>query len=135
MIGFINLSGVIDGVLDAFPDEVEAALKGGFYLSNRGVNCVIDRVEELGNLVNAEKCVSIENERDNNLARSERAPLEGCVPSVGEGIAAGATPDAGTVVPGLDGGLATLWTGGLFPRLLTAPLDFIIERLWTQHYF
>ena len=38
----------------------------------------------------------------------------------GEHVPAVGTPDAGTAVPGLDGGFATLRAGGLFPSLLTA---------------
>ena len=121
-------------MLDAFPDEVEAALKGGFYLSNRGMNRVVDRIEQLDDLVNAEKGVSVEDERDDDLTGSEPPAFEGCVASVGEDVAAVGTPDPGTAVPGLDSGFIALRAGSLFPRLLTAPLDFLIERLWAQHY-
>jgi hypothetical protein len=120
--------------LDAFLDEVEAALESGFYLSNRGMNGIIDCLEELRYLVDAKQCVSIENERDNDLTGRESPTFEGSVARVGEDIAAVRTPDPGTAVPGLDGGFTTLWTRGLLPRLFTAPLDFVIERLWAQNY-
>ena len=121
-------------MLDALPDEGEAALEGGFSLPNRRVDGVVDGVEELSDLMNAEKCIGVEDERNNEFARSECAAVKGRVPRVGEGVAAVGTSNSGTVVPGLDGGFATLWTGCLFPGLLTAPLDLRIERLWPQHY-
>jgi hypothetical protein len=77
--GFVDLSRPVDGVLDAFPDEIEAALEGGFYLSNRGVGGVVDGVEELRDLVDAEERVGVEDKRDDNLVRSERATFEGSV--------------------------------------------------------
>ena len=40
----------------------------------------------------------------------------------------------GTAVPGLDISFAAIWTGCFFPHLLAVPLDFLIERLWTQDY-
>ena len=115
------------------PDEIEAALESGFYLSNRGVNGIIDGVEQLSDLVDAEERVGVEDERDNDLARSERASFEGSVARVGEHVPAVGTPDAGTGVPGLDRGVTTFRAGGFFPGLLTAPLDLRIERLWPQH--
>jgi len=68
MTGFIDLGGAIDGVLDAFPDEGEAALEGGFSLSQRRVDGVVDRVEQLCDLVNAEESVRVEDEDQNDLA-------------------------------------------------------------------
>jgi hypothetical protein len=41
-------------MLDTLPDEVETALKGGLYLSNGGVDRIVDCVEELCDLVDAE---------------------------------------------------------------------------------
>lgn len=121
--GFVDLGGAIDGALDAFPDEGEAALKGGFSFSQGGVDGVVDRVEQLCDLVNAEESVRVEDEVQNDLTKGESAAFEGRVACVREGIAVVAAPDAGTGIPGLDGGVATLWTGSLFPGLLTAPLD------------
>jgi hypothetical protein len=132
--GFVDLSWAVDGVLDAFPDEGEAALESGFSLSNRGMNGIVDGVEELPDLVNAKLRISVENERDNDLTGRESSALEGSVARVGEDIAAVGTPDPGTGVPGQDGGFVTFWIGSLLPRLFTAPLDFIIERLWAQNY-
>lgn len=60
--------------------------------------------EELGGLVDAEQCIDVEDERDNNLIGGERPAPEGCVPCVGEGITVRGTPDVVTVVPGLDCG-------------------------------
>jgi hypothetical protein len=48
--GFVDLNRAVNGVLDTFPDEVEAALEGGFYLSNCGMDCVVDGLEELCDL-------------------------------------------------------------------------------------
>jgi hypothetical protein len=64
----------------------------------------------------------------------ERVAFEGCFAGISEKLSAVATPDAGTGVLGLDGSIVTLWTGCLLPGLLTAPFDFIIERLWSQHH-
>lgn len=134
MAGFIDLNRAVDSVLDAFPDEIEAALNSGFYLSNRGMDGVVDGVEELSDLVDAKERVGVEDERDDDLAGSESAAFEGRVVRVDEDVLTVRTPDAGTVVPGLDGDFTTRRAGSLFPRQLTAPLDFLIERLWTQHY-
>lgn len=76
MAGFVDLRWPVDGVLDAFLDEIEAAFGRSFYLSNRGMNRVVDGIEELGDLVDAEQCISVEDKRDNDLARSERTALE-----------------------------------------------------------
>lgn len=106
MAGFADLSWTVDSVLDVLPDEAEAAFQRGFYLSNRGVNRIVDRFEELGNLVDAEKYVDIEDERNDDFARRERAVFEGRVAGVGEDVAAVGTSDPGTAVPGLDGGVS-----------------------------
>jgi hypothetical protein len=119
--------------LDAFPSAIEVTLEGSFYLSNRGVNGVVDGVKELGNLVDAEERVGLEDERNNELAGSERAAFEGSVARVREYVPAVSSPDGGTGVPGLDSSFVTLWTRSLFPGLLTAPLNTGIKRLWTQN--
>ena len=134
MAGFVDLCWAVDGVLDAFPDEVEAAFERGFYLSNRGRDGIIDSLEELPDLVDAKQCISVENECNNDLTGGESPAFEGSIARIGEDIPAVGTPDPGTAVPGLDGGFITLRTRGLLPRLFTAPLDFIIERLWAQNY-
>ena len=115
------------------PDEIEAALESGFYLSNRGVSGIVDGVEQLSDLVDAEERVGVEDERDTDLAGSERTSFEGSVTRVPEDIVAVGTPKAGTAVPGLDSSFATLRAGSLFPGLFAAPLDLRIERLWPQH--
>lgn len=133
MAGFVNLGWSVDSVLDTLPDEVEAALEDCFYLSNGGMDRIVDCIKELCNLADTEQYISVDYELDSNLARSERAAMEGCVPCVCEGIAARGTTDAETIVPGLYGGPTTLRTGSIFPRLLAAPLDLRIKRLWSQH--
>ena len=45
MTGFVDLSRPVDGVLDALPDETEVALEGDFYLSDRGMDGIVDGVE------------------------------------------------------------------------------------------
>ena len=60
MTRFVDLGWSTDGVLDALPDEGEAALEGGFSLPNRRVDGVVDGVEELSDLMNAEKCIGVE---------------------------------------------------------------------------
>jgi len=119
--------------LDAFPDEVEAALEGGFYLSDSRVDGIVDGFEQLGELVDAKECVGVEDEGEDDLTRGESAAFEGSVAGVGEDIPAVGTPDPGTAVPGLDGGFTTLRAGSLFPGLFAAPLDDGIERLGAQH--
>lgn len=134
MAGFVGLIWAVDGVLAALPDEVEAALKGGFYLSNRVLNRVVDRFGQLGDLVDAEKCVGVEDERNDDLAGSKHVAFEGCIAGVGGDVAAVDTPDPRTIIPGLDGGFTALRTESLFLRLLTEPLNQEIEQLWAQHY-
>lgn len=130
---FVDLGWAIDSVLDAFPDEIEATFERGFYISNRGVDGIVDGFEQLCDLVDAEERVGVEDERNDDFAGRERAALEGGVAHVREHVPEVGTPDAGTTVPGLDGGFATLWTGSLFPSLLTVPVDAEMERLWSQH--
>ena len=69
LAGFVDLGRAVDGVLDAFPDEGEATFERGFSLSQRRVNGVVDRFEQLGDLMNAEERVSIEDEDQNDLTR------------------------------------------------------------------
>jgi len=40
--------------LQTFPEEVEAALEGGFHLTDSGVDGIVNFLEELSNLVDAE---------------------------------------------------------------------------------
>jgi len=49
-------------------------------------------------------------------------------------MAAIGTPQPGTAVPGVDGGFTAIRTWSLFPSVFTAPLDFSVERLWSQDY-
>lgn len=132
--GFVNLDWAVDGVLDAFPDEGEAALESDFFLSNRGMDGIINDIEEPYDLVDAKQCISVENERDNGLTEGESLAFKGSVARVDEDIAAVRTPDSRIAVPGLDGGFVAFRTRSLLPILFTAPLDFIVERLWAQHY-
>jgi hypothetical protein len=53
--------------LNAFPDEEKSAFECGFPLSNRGMGGIGDGVEELRDLVDTKQCISVENERKNNL--------------------------------------------------------------------
>jgi len=94
------------------------------------MNRVVDGVEQLGNLVDAEERIGVEDERDNDFAGGKSAAFEGSVAGVSEDVSRVGTPDSGTVVPGPDGGFATLWARSVFPRSFTAPLDLGIERLW-----
>ena len=41
-------------MLEMCPDEVEAALEGGFDLADSCVDSIVNRLEELSNLVDAE---------------------------------------------------------------------------------
>lgn len=52
------------------PDEMGVAFKGGFNLPNRRMSCVLDDIEELGDLMDTKQRIGIENERDDNLTRS-----------------------------------------------------------------
>ena len=67
MAGFIDLGRAVDGVLDTFPDEGEAALKGGFSLSQCRVDSIVDGIEQLGDLVDAEESVRVEDKDQNDL--------------------------------------------------------------------
>lgn len=73
-------------MLDAFPDEVEAALENGFCLLNRGMDRTVRRLKEVGDLVDVKKCIGVQDERNNDLTRCESKAVERRVPSVGEGI-------------------------------------------------
>jgi len=115
-------------------DEVEAALEGGFHLTDSCVNGIVNRLEELSNLVDAEQHICVEYEGNDNLSRRECSSFKRRVTSVCESIATFRTPQPGTFVPGVDGGFTAIRTKGPFPSVLTAPLDFVIEQLWPQHY-
>ena len=54
-------------MLDTFPDEGEAALKGGFSLSQCRVDSIVDGIEQLGDLVDAEESVRVEDKDQNDL--------------------------------------------------------------------
>jgi hypothetical protein len=134
LAGFVDLGWAVSVLLELCPDQVEAALKSGFHLTDGRMNRIVDGLEELGDLVDAKQRISVEDEGDEDLTGCERPAFEGCVAGVCERISAVGTPQPGTAVPGLDGGFAAIWTGCFFPHLLAVPLDFLIERLWTQDY-
>jgi hypothetical protein len=54
LTGFFELGGTVYRVLDACPDEGEAALKGGFHLTDGRVDRVVDGLEKLSDLADAE---------------------------------------------------------------------------------
>jgi len=97
--GFVYQGRAVDAVLDTHPDEVEVAFERGFYLSNRGMNRVVDRFEQLGDLVDAEECVGVEDDRNGNLATSERATFEERVAGIGEDTAAVGDQTRGLLSP------------------------------------
>jgi hypothetical protein len=70
--------------------------RGRSRLSNRGMDGIVDSIEELRHLVDAEPCISVENERNNDLTGRESPAFEGSVARVGEDITAVGTPDPGT---------------------------------------
>lgn len=86
-------------MLDAFPDQVEVALVNGFYLSNRGVDGIVDCPKEPGNLVNPEECIDLGNERDDDFSGHERASFEGIVAGVDRAVATVPIPESRAVVP------------------------------------
>jgi len=117
-------------VLNTLTDEIEAVFKRGFYLSNSGIDCV----EELGDLIDAEQCIGVEDERDIDLARTGRPASKERVPCVAEGTAARRTPDAKKIVLRLCTRFTTLRTGSVFPRSLAVPPDAETKRYWSQQY-
>ena len=112
----------------------EAAFECGFPLAELGVDRVVAVIEQLGDLVDAEQSIGVENEDEQEFTRSEDAVCKRRISGVREAIAAVAAPDSGTVVPSLEEGFTTLGTGSLFPRALTAPLDDRVERFGAEHY-
>jgi hypothetical protein len=92
-------------VLDAFPDEWGrgSRVERGFSLSQARVDRVVAGLEQLGDLVDAEQGIGIEDEYEEEFTGGETAVCERRVPSICEAVAAVATPDSGTVVPSLEG--------------------------------
>ena len=105
-----------------------------FPLAELHVDRVVARIDQLGDLVNVEQRIGVENEDEQEFTGRELTVCERGVPGVCKAVAAVTTPDSGTVVPSLEGCLTTLGTGSLFPGVLTAPLDAIVERLGVKHY-
>ena len=95
---------------------------------------VVARIDQLGDLVNAEQRIGVENEDEQEFTGRELTVCERSVPGVCKAVAAVTTSDSGTVVPSLEGCLTTLGTGSLFPGVLTAPLDDGVKRLGAEHY-
>ena len=54
LAGFVDLGWTVTTFLHMCPDEVEAALKGGFHLSDSCMDDIVGGPEELSNLVDAE---------------------------------------------------------------------------------
>jgi len=123
-----------DSVLDSLPDEGEAALKGGFPLAELGVDCIVARIEQLSDLVDAKQGIGVEDEDEEEFTGGETAVGKRRIPGECEAIAAVVTPDSGTVVPSLEGCCTALGTRGLFPRALTALLNDDVERFGAEHY-
>ena len=76
MAGFVDLGWAVSILLEICPDEVEAALKGGFHLTDGRMNRIVDGLEELGDLVDAEQRIGVESEADENLTGGERPAFE-----------------------------------------------------------
>ncbi|GAA0467381.1 hypothetical protein GCM10008985_25430 [Halococcus dombrowskii] len=88
----------------------------------------------MGDLVDAEQGISVENEDEKELTGCKTGVCERRVSGVYEAIAAVTTPDSGTAVPSLESCFSILGTGSLLPRTLAAPLDDGVERLGAEHY-
>ena len=73
------MSRAVNVFLEAYTDEVEAALKGGFYLTDGCMNRIVDGLKELGDLVDVKQRISVEGEGEENLTRFERQAFEECV--------------------------------------------------------
>jgi len=59
------------------------------------VNDVVDYVKGLWYLVNAEKCICVENEDQDDLPEGESTAFKWCIASIVENIAAVAIPGPG----------------------------------------
>jgi hypothetical protein len=54
LAGFVDLGWTVTIFLEMCPEEVEAALEGGLHLSDSCVDSIVNGLEELSNLVDAE---------------------------------------------------------------------------------
>ena len=93
---FVDLRWAVSALLELCPGEVEAALKGGFHLTDGRMNRIVDGLEELCDLVDAKQRIGVENEGDDDLTGCERSAFERCVAGVGERLLAVSTPQPGT---------------------------------------
>jgi hypothetical protein len=74
LAGFVDLGWAVSILLEICPDEVEAA--SGFHLTDGRMNRIVDGLEELGDLVDAEQRIGVESEADENLTGCERPAFE-----------------------------------------------------------
>ena len=84
---------------------------------------------------NAEQCVSVEDERDEELTGSEFRIVERRTPRVRGFPITAATPDTIGAVEGVKTVCATVWTGVFLPDHLETPLDDGVERLGPKFYY
>lgn len=76
------------------PRRGEAAFERGFPLAELRVNRVVADLEQLSDLIDAEKGIGVEDEDEQEFTGGETAVCERRVAGVCEAIAAVATPDS-----------------------------------------
>jgi hypothetical protein len=86
-------------------------------------------------LGNAEQCVSVEDERDEELTGGEFRIVEGCTPRVRGFPVTTTTPNTVGAVEGVKTVCATVWTGAFLPDRFETPLDDGVERLGPKFYY
>jgi hypothetical protein len=86
-------------------------------------------------LGNAEQCVSVEDERDEELTGGEFRIVERRTPRVRGFPVTAATPDSVRAVEDVKTVCATVWTGAFLSYHLETPLDDGVERLGPKFYY
>ena len=84
---------------------------------------------------NAEQCVSVENERDEELTGGEFRIVEGRASCVRGFPVTAATPDTVRAVESMETVCATVWTTSFLLGRLETPLDDGVERPGPKFYY
>jgi hypothetical protein len=86
-------------------------------------------------LGNAEECVSVEDEGNEELTWGEFRIVEVCPSRIRGFPVTAATPDTVRAVESVEAVCAAVWTGAFFPDRLETPLDDGVERLGPKFYY
>jgi len=86
-------------------------------------------------LGDAEQCISVETEGDEELTGGEFRIVEGRASRVRGFPVTAATPDTVGSVESVEAVCAAVWTGAFFPDRLETPLADGVERLGPTFYY